>query len=95
MRQIDQSFGLGTLWASLALGTSPTYGGAPVAPASRRRATPSVASRLRVARATVQRWRERAQGREWLLALDDRMLRDIGLTRLQAEAEAEKPFWRA
>lgn len=39
-------------------------------------------------------WRERAQMRRHLLALDDRLLRDIGITRAQAHSEAEKPFWR-
>jgi uncharacterized protein YjiS (DUF1127 family) len=30
-----------------------------------------------------------------LLMLDDRLLRDIGVTRQQVWTEAEKPFWRA
>jgi uncharacterized protein YjiS (DUF1127 family) len=30
-----------------------------------------------------------------LRTLEDHLLRDVGLTRLQAEAEANKPFWRA
>jgi uncharacterized protein YjiS (DUF1127 family) len=30
-----------------------------------------------------------------LREFDDHMLRDIGITRLQATAEATKPFWRA
>jgi len=42
------------------------------------------------ARAIHVRDRERRE----LLALDDRMLADIGLTRLDALAEAEKPFWK-
>jgi uncharacterized protein YjiS (DUF1127 family) len=29
-----------------------------------------------------------------LATLDDRMLRDMGITRLDVEREANKPFWR-
>ncbi|MFZ5792325.1 MAG: DUF1127 domain-containing protein [Pseudomonadota bacterium] len=39
-------------------------------------------------------WQQRAQERSHLLMLDDRMLRDIGLTRADVEHEANKPFWR-
>ena len=37
---------------------------------------------------------ERARQRRQLRELSDHMLRDIGLTRADAWAEAEKPFWR-
>ena len=40
-------------------------------------------------------WRERARQRRHLQTLNDRMLRDIGLTRADILAEASKPFWRA
>jgi uncharacterized protein YjiS (DUF1127 family) len=43
---------------------------------------------------TILTWRERAAMRRHLLALDDRLLKDIGITRTQAVGEAEKPFWR-
>ena len=36
---------------------------------------------------------ERARQRAVLAGLDDRMLRDIGLSRTQALAEARRPFW--
>jgi uncharacterized protein YjiS (DUF1127 family) len=39
-------------------------------------------------------WLERSRQRRQLAELNDYMLRDIGLTRLDAWAEAEKPFWR-
>jgi uncharacterized protein YjiS (DUF1127 family) len=39
-------------------------------------------------------WIERQRERQALLRLDDRMLRDIGLTRVDVEREADKPFWR-
>lgn len=39
-------------------------------------------------------WIDRARERRALAGLDDRMLADIGASRAQAEAEADKPFWR-
>ena len=39
-------------------------------------------------------WHERGKMRRQLLTLDDRLLRDIGITRLDAQNEADKPFWR-
>jgi uncharacterized protein YjiS (DUF1127 family) len=40
-------------------------------------------------------WHERARQRRALARLDDRLLRDVGLSRAQAVGEARKPFWRA
>jgi uncharacterized protein YjiS (DUF1127 family) len=39
-------------------------------------------------------WLDRSRQRRQLAQLSDHMLRDIGLTRVDAWAEAEKPFWR-
>jgi uncharacterized protein YjiS (DUF1127 family) len=39
-------------------------------------------------------WRERARSRRHLMALNDYMLRDIGIDRTAALSEGEKPFWR-
>lgn len=39
-------------------------------------------------------WQERAAQRSHLSRLDDRMLRDVGLTRDQIAREASKPFWQ-
>lgn len=44
--------------------------------------------------ATVHKWRRRSREREELAQLDDRMLKDIGLTRVDAEFLSNKPFWR-
>jgi len=44
--------------------------------------------------ATWREWRRRARGRAQLARLDDRMLRDIGLTRADAAFLSNKPFWR-
>lgn len=35
----------------------------------------------------------RRRSRQSLLDLDDAMLRDIGVTRAQAQREANRPFW--
>jgi uncharacterized protein YjiS (DUF1127 family) len=39
-------------------------------------------------------WRERRRQRFSLARLDDRMLRDIGVTFADVEGEISKPFWR-
>ena len=41
------------------------------------------------------RWQELAQQRRRLLSLDDRMLKDIGITRAEAMREGTRPFWDA
>jgi uncharacterized protein YjiS (DUF1127 family) len=48
------------------------------------------ATRLVVA---LLRWRELAQQRYRLLSMDDRMLKDIGVTRADALHEGMRPFW--
>ena len=49
---------------------------------------------LRGVREALREWRRRKNGRLELARLDERMLRDIGLTRFDAEYEINKPFWR-
>jgi len=44
--------------------------------------------------ATLRAWRRRIRGRQELARLDDRMLKDIGLTHAEREFLANKPFWR-
>jgi uncharacterized protein YjiS (DUF1127 family) len=79
MRRIDREPSFATLFPTLAIAFP---GAAPtLAPGHR-------------GLETVRAWRERARGRRELLTLDGHMLRDIGITPLQAEAEAYKPFWR-
>jgi uncharacterized protein YjiS (DUF1127 family) len=41
----------------------------------------------------LMRWQARAEQRRVLSELDDHVLRDIGLTRDDALAEASRPFW--
>jgi uncharacterized protein YjiS (DUF1127 family) len=40
-------------------------------------------------------WRRRLEDRRELDSMKDRELRDIGLTRFDANCEVRKPFWRA
>jgi uncharacterized protein YjiS (DUF1127 family) len=49
---------------------------------------------LAVARQCMSGWRERSRSRRSLRDLDERMLRDIGLTPADVERECRKPFWR-
>jgi uncharacterized protein YjiS (DUF1127 family) len=58
-------------------------------------AVPAVTVSIRRLWAELSRWQARAVQRRALAALDHRLLRDVGLTRDQAAAESEKPFWRA
>lgn len=60
---------------------------------ARRR--PGLSARMAELHGLFALWRERRRGRRQLLALDTRMLRDIGLSRVDATAEAGKPFWVA
>jgi uncharacterized protein YjiS (DUF1127 family) len=39
-------------------------------------------------------WQDRRRQRFTLARLDDRMLRDIGLTTVDVQHEISKPFWR-
>ena len=50
---------------------------------------------LRAALALIRLWHRRAHERQQLARLDARMLRDIGVTPVEALRECDKPFWRA
>lgn len=54
---------------------------------------PAVFALLRRTFRRAARRREHARQRHALLRLDDRLLRDVGLTRAEVEAEAGRPFW--
>jgi len=43
---------------------------------------------------TLLVWQERARQRRHLASFDDRLLRDMGLSRADAERESALPFWR-
>ncbi|GIK96999.1 MAG: hypothetical protein BroJett029_12080 [Alphaproteobacteria bacterium] len=42
----------------------------------------------------VLRWLELSRQRRHLALLDDRLLRDLGLSRSDVSSETDKPFWR-
>jgi uncharacterized protein YjiS (DUF1127 family) len=44
--------------------------------------------------AAAEGWLERRRQRRALLALDDKLLKDIGLSQADAWQEGHKPFWR-
>lgn len=60
---------------------------------SRVRAAPSVATVGRLA-AAIRLWHRRIREREALAGMNDRELRDIGVSRMDALGELAKPFWR-
>ena len=60
----------------------------------RRVAGPSLRHVLSLVRYTLQQWGRRRRERAELARLDDRMLRDIGITRGDVWQEISKPFWR-
>jgi uncharacterized protein YjiS (DUF1127 family) len=64
--------------------------GRPVARSAERVA----GDRLVQAYEQVLSWLERVHQRRQLAQLSDHMLKDIGLTRADVEAELSKPFWR-
>jgi uncharacterized protein YjiS (DUF1127 family) len=45
--------------------------------------------------ARLRSWRARSRARRELRELDDAVLRDLALSRTQANFDAGKPFWRA
>jgi uncharacterized protein YjiS (DUF1127 family) len=71
--------------------TSPTAPSPRLAPRPHGLALHTLLARLWAA---VSAWQYRRRSQRDLLSLDDRMLKDIGLTRAQAEAASRKPFWR-
>ena len=66
----------------------------PVASARRAAFGGTISKLARTILEIVATWQERVTQRHHLMAMDDRLLRDIGLTRADAASEFEKPFWR-
>ena len=55
---------------------------------------PATRARLTRVVAAVDRWLELRRQRRALLALNDNLLKDIGLSPADAWQEGRKPFWR-
>ncbi|MCC7046440.1 MAG: DUF1127 domain-containing protein [Alphaproteobacteria bacterium] len=49
---------------------------------------------LRRAVRVLLAWQQRARERRALAAMDEHMLHDLGLTRVDIMIELDKPFWR-
>jgi uncharacterized protein YjiS (DUF1127 family) len=60
-----------------------------------RRSADSSADLIQRLTDTLKIWKSRIASRRELMELDAHMLRDIGLSDLEAHTEASKPFWRA
>ena len=60
---------------------------------AQQRATLDPGSWPRRVLALLREWNDRSRQRWHLRELDDRMLQDIGVSRADAEAEWDKPFW--
>lgn len=97
MEQIGRHRGSVPPFSSVATLAAPLHGALTARPLSEPwlpRAWRALEAALQDVADAIWTWRERAKMRHQLLMLDDRLLRDIGITRLQARSEAEKPFWR-
>ncbi len=66
---------------------------APAVALPRRRRHPIASAVLSVVESLLL-WHERAKSRRALLAMDDRLLSDIGIDRATAQVEGERPFWK-
>jgi uncharacterized protein YjiS (DUF1127 family) len=55
---------------------------------------PTIKARLGRVLGTLFSLADRARSRRMLAELDERLLRDIGLSRADIDREIEKPFWR-
>jgi len=53
-----------------------------------------IAGMYRCLGAQLHTWRARARARRELRELDGAILRDIGLSRTQANFDADQPYWR-
>lgn len=59
-----------------------------------RRCGAAMAHVLAWALACIAIWHDRAEGRRHLARMDDRLLRDVGISRADAWQEARKPWWQ-
>ena len=67
----------------------------PPAPAARFAPARSAGAFLAGIFNRLAEWQERHEQRAHLAGMDDRMLKDIGVSSVDAAREADKPFWKA
>lgn len=75
-------------------GTSESRPGAPAPASAMLMASRDVGPLVARTAERLAEWRSRRASRQHLIALDDRQLKDIGISRCDAEQEYRKPFWR-
>lgn len=96
MTQANQMTGFGTLFSTLAALTAPAQEFVTFRPTSPSlpglRVRGDLGQSLRSALAATRQRRERARQQRALRRLDDRLLRDIGLTRADVGEELQAPF---
>jgi uncharacterized protein YjiS (DUF1127 family) len=73
----------------LTAASQPLANGQCVQPSLTARGTAAVQSMVR----TWRRWRARRRQREAFARIEERDLRDLGLSRWDVERELKKPFW--
>ena len=73
---------------------SPVRSQAPQAARSWTRFVHAVDGSLETMVDTLLTWQRRHKDRMHLMSLDDRLLRDIGISYVEVDREASKPFWR-
>jgi uncharacterized protein YjiS (DUF1127 family) len=79
----------------MSLGTATERSPRTALPRARRRAMrPALRQGLSRVFAALREWRQRSRSRAELARLDERMLRDIGVTRGDVWREINQPFWR-
>lgn len=71
-----------------------TFTGSPVGQRAQRARVTSSIGTFSLAVERFFAWRARAQSRRDLMRLTDHQLKDIGLSRHDAESEYQKPFWQ-
>jgi uncharacterized protein YjiS (DUF1127 family) len=60
-----------------------------------RRPAHGIAARLAAFARLLEAWSQRSRERRMLATMEDRDLRDFGLSRYDAVIEWNKPFWRS
>ncbi|PGH53871.1 hypothetical protein CRT60_28960 [Azospirillum palustre] len=78
----------------MAKGTQSQFSAAELFVAKPVQANPGLGGRVVSLFDRLATWNERRRQRRALEALPDHLLSDIGISRADADYEAEKPFWR-
>ncbi len=98
MREYNQTSGFGPVFSAVTAMVSPAHQTITRQPLYERVApleiNPGFTTIVHMFLDQFHRWHRRADERRALMALDDRMLQDIGVEKADALDEGAKPFWR-